>query len=157
MKITEKNAVYIVDAYQNQLVPMFELAARFNVSRQAIYKLLKRAGVDTRKRLITVSCTACNTQIKRPKSQIRKRRHIFCSTDCYSAYLSAGGKYVQDRHSCRIARSIVKEHFDLQDTHIVHHIDKNQFNNSLDNLMVFENQGDHIRHHRGFDVKQLWP
>ena len=87
MKTTTKDRVYIIDAYQNQLVPMIELAKQFKMTRQGIYKILKAAGVDTRKRKITVSCTACGNEIKRPKSQIRARKHLFCSQDCYTAYL----------------------------------------------------------------------
>jgi hypothetical protein len=39
---------------------------------------------------------------------------------------------------------------------VVHHINRNTLDNSLSNLMVFRNSGDHIRFHRGFDVEPLW-
>jgi hypothetical protein len=40
--------------------------------------------------------------------------------------------------------------------YVIHHKDRNTLNNNPSNLMVFRNQGDHIRHHRGFDVEPVW-
>lgn len=156
MKITPKDKVYIINAYQNELVPMIQLAKEFDVTRQAVHKILRQEGVDTSKGRLPVSCSACGKEIMRPRCQIRARKHLFCSQDCYTAYLNAGGKYIPNRHSSRIARALVKEHYNLTDKNIVHHKDKNQYNNSLDNLCVFKNQGDHTRHHRGFDIDPIW-
>ena len=64
--------------------------------------------------------------------------------------------YVDSRQGRRIARSIVSEYFDMEDNHIVHHEDRNATNNDMDNLKVFQCQGDHLRYHRGFRVPILW-
>ncbi len=61
-----------------------------------------------------------------------------------------------NRYGSRTARRKVSEVFDLQPEHRVHHLDKDQTNNLLSNLVVFANQGDHIRYHRDFKVTPIW-
>lgn len=39
---------------------------------------------------------------------------------------------------------------------VVHHVDGNDFNNDIRNLEIYATQGDHLRKHRGFDVKPVW-
>ena len=158
VRLTGNQQVDIINAYSVDLVPMITLADRYGVTRQAIYKVLARSGIDTRKQQIPVSCTTCGQEILRVKSRIRKQLHHFCGDDCYSAFLDAGnGKpYIQSRHGQRIARTIVSSYFALQEKNIVHHDDRNTFNNDINNLRVFTNQGDHIRYHRGFDVEPIW-
>jgi len=157
-KLTQQNKVDIIEAYNVQLVPIIKLAEKYNVTRQAIYKLLKQSGIDTTKKLIQVSCTTCGNILLRPKCRIRKQKNHFCDDTCYFAFLDAGNgsPYIQSRHGQRIARRVVAELFDLQDGHIVHHEDRNCFNNLPYNLKVFACQGDHVRYHRGFEVQPIW-
>jgi len=83
--------------YQNGLVPMIKLAEKYHVSRQAIYKLLCRLGVDTKKNGgIEFTCYQCKKKLKRHKSRIRVRsNHRFCSLDCWFAFVRqvCDGKY----------------------------------------------------------------
>ena len=162
-RLTQNEQVNIVDAYVNHLIPVITLAKRYNKSRHGIYKVLKRAGVDTSKRKFDVSCTTCAKGISRPKCQIRNKKHLFCCLECYYAFIKAKqtGIYQQSRQGQKIARQKVEEYFDLKIEHIVHHEDNNNFNNSLYNLKVFANQGDHIRYHRWVKnsdivIKPLW-
>ena len=157
MKLTKNDKVYIIIAYQ-ELTPMIELATKFNISRQAVYKILKKAGIDTAKHKIPVSCTTCGKELTRNKFQIRKQKNHFCNQECYTAFLQAGNgfPYIQNRQGQRIARSLVSKHFDLRDSYVVHHENRNCLDNKLKNLKVFATQGDHIRYHRGFDVTPLW-
>ena len=150
MKLDTKTQVNIIEAYEIGLVPVIDLALQYHVSRAAIYKVLKKHGVDTSKRKIPVSCTACSKTIHRPRYQIRKARHLFCDMQCYYAYLEAKqpGRYTANRHGQRIGREVVARYFDLRPEHVTHHIDRNDFNNDISNLIVFVNQGDHIRYHR---------
>ena len=149
----------VVKAYTEDLVPMIELAKRYNVTRQGIWKALKRCGVDTSKGKVKVKCYACGAELWRGRARIRKTKHHFCNNDCYFAFLDAGncgGEYKVSRNGQRIARRLVSEHFELGELNVVHHKNRDCFNNNLWNLMVFATQGDHVRHHRGIDVVPLW-
>ena len=160
-KLTDKETVDIINAYTVDLEPMISIAHRYDRTRQAIWKTLHRNGINPDEYgTMKVSCECCQTEMERPRCQVRDRKHIFCSQLCYYAWLEASqhGKYSYWRHGQRIARAKITEVFDLQPGHIVHHLDRNCYNNMLSNLMVFANQGDHCRYHRlGPDsVTPLW-
>jgi len=150
LKIDTKAQVNIVEAYEIGLVPVIDLAEQCHVSRAAVYKVLKKHGVNTSKRKIPVSCTCCGKTIHKPRCQIRKAKHLFCDMQCYYAYLEAKqpGRYTADRHGQRTGREVVSRYFQLKPFHVTHHIDRNNFHNDISNLLVFANQGDHIRYHR---------
>jgi len=160
-RLTDKELVDIVRGYSVELVPAIELGKRYGVTRQSIMKALKRAGVDTRKEVaswIASSCIVCGKETKMLRCKFRKARHVFCGADCYYAWLKHGNgnPLIMHRHSSRIAREIISDHIRLTEAMIVHHEDRNQYNNSLNNLRVFANQGDHVRYHRVFEVPIVW-
>lgn len=160
-RLTPKDEVDIINAYTIDLVPLIELAKRYRRTRQGLWKLLKRNGIDPSEYgKLEVTCQACGKTFTRPRCQVRKTKNLHCSVKCYYAYLEAkqGGSYNQNSPGQRRARRIVSEVFDLQLGHVVHHIDRNCLNNRLDNLMVFATNGDHIRYHRlGPDyITPLW-
>jgi len=165
MKLTPKAIVDIINAYKIDLIPITDLAKRYNVTRQAVYKALKLHGVDTSSASngkITVSCTCCGEPIIKHRCNIRKRKYIFCDKECYYAYIEGmqQGEYNQNKQGQRIARVIVSQYFDLKPGHIIHHEDRNNKNNHPSNLKVFANQGDHIRYHRwdkdGIVINPIW-
>jgi len=140
---------------------MATLAIRYNMTRQGIWKILRRAGIDTSKQTngrIAVSCTVCGQETTYNRARFRVTKHPFCGEQCYHAWLGHGNgnPLIMHRHSARIARKIVSKHYPLTDKMIVHHEDRNQHNNAIDNLRVFTNNGDHIRYHRDFEVPILW-
>lgn len=158
VRLKESEQVDIVRRYNN-LETMIDLAKEHGVTRQGIFKVLNRYGVDTTKRQLKVSCKTCQKVFYRQKGRIRKQLNHFCGSDCYFAYLEAGqgaGKYKASRRGQQIARQKIAEVFTLEDGYIVHHEDRNCLNNSMDNLKVFACQGDHVRHHRGFDVEPVY-
>ena len=146
--------------YTKGLVPMIKLAERYKVSRQGIYKILKRLGVATEKSGgVDIVCYHCKKPTKKYKSQMRLRsNHKFCSKDCWFAYVKSltGTDYKYDKQGMRMARKVVSRYHTLLPSEIVHHEDKNCKNNTLGNLRVFASQSDHIRYHRGFDIKPVW-
>ena len=147
----------IIRLYE-EFTPVIEIADKYGVSREAIYKTLKRAGVNTSKgsfNNIPVTCHVCGAEFTRCRAYIRKTKHMHCSEECYMAWLKAS-PYREWRQGGRIGREVVGQHFDLEDGHIVHHENGNQTDNRPENLKVFANQGDHVRHHRGFEVTPLW-
>ena len=54
MRLTNKEQVDIIKAYNN-LVPMITLAKQYGVTRQAIWKILRKYGHDTSKHRIPES------------------------------------------------------------------------------------------------------
>lgn len=165
MKLTENVIVDIVQAYTVDLLPIIKIAEKYGVTRQGVYKALKRNGVSTSNAAngkIPVRCACCGDTRLFPRSRVRRSRYLFCGIECYYAYIEGcqGGKYMNSRQAQRIARGVVSQFFDLQDGHIVHHKDRNTRNNHPSNLMVFATQGDHIRYHRwsrdGVEVEPLW-
>jgi len=156
-RLTQTEQVDIVRMFSEQLVPASKLAGQYGVTRQGVYKVLRRYGVDLAAAAkVTITCIACGSEFKATRSRVRKAKSLFCCRECYFAYLSAGGPSTLWRQGGRIARAVVSKHFDLKPGHIVHHIDGNQYHNAPRNLIVFRNQGDHIRHHRGFETYPLW-
>jgi len=160
-RVTERQVADIIEAYTIKLVPMIAIAKCHGFTRQGIYKILHKAGVDTsNKGGMIVSCSACGKEIVRPRAQVRKAKHIYCSVACYADFISASnhkfGPSVR-RMGNKHGRKVMANFFPLQDGHIVHHIDGNVLNNDINNLMVFRNAADHCRHHRGFEVNPLFP
>lgn len=156
--LTDDDRQTIITEYRDNDIPMIELSARYSVSRQAIHKLLRVAGVDTSKTAAwrTISCATCGKTIQRTRCKTRKTNTPTCSRKCYFDYLRSKAEYIENRNASRNARKLVAKLFDLQSKHIVHHIDGDQNNNDLSNLLVFASQADHVRHHRGFDVSPIW-
>lgn len=156
-KLSAKDRVDIINGYTN-LTPMIDLAKKHGVTRQYVYRLVRQAGVEINDKLIPVSCSCCGKELFRHRVRVRRQKHHFCSQECHYAFIEAGqpGKYLPSRQGQRIARSAISKVFDLQPGNVVHHINRNTLDNSLSNLMVFRNSGDHIRFHRGFDVEPLW-
>lgn len=156
-RLTPQDRLDIIKAYEVDLEPMMSIATKYGKSRVAIWKMLKRAGIDTSKHKIAVSCTTCGATIYRVKSLLRNRNNCFCDMNCYQSFLEAGTSHLtptEQRRGNRRAKAIVKQYFDLQPEHIVHHEDQFPLNNQLWNLRVFANQGDHIRyHHRMRDLE----
>ena len=159
-KINKDLHCEIIDAYTKDLVPMIEIANWFQVSRQAIWKVLRKAGVDTSKRKYPVECTYCGKTFYKTRAQIRNRKRLFCCQEHYYLYLEVvggPGKYKANRVGRRKARQKVGRVFDLQPEHVVHHEDGDNLNNSYDNLRVFACQGDHVQYHRGVNKPEpIW-
>jgi hypothetical protein len=167
VRLTGKQKVDIVNRYKDNLERMQDLAKEYGITRQGVFKVIKRFGVETSKATtdnpisatnMEVSCSTCGIIFLRHRYRIRSRLHNFCSDACYHAFLEAGNgnPYLPNGYGGRLAREKVSAYFQLQSGHIVHHEDRNQLNNDLSNLRVFACAGDHVRYHRGFDVEPIW-
>jgi hypothetical protein len=154
-RLTDDQELAIVSCFK-ELGRVAYLAKEYGMSRQAIYKVLKRHGVETpRVSIMAVSCSQCGAEMMRHRYRVRKFKHMFCTEDCYFDWLNRNN-YKANRHGQRIGRKVVAQHFELKAGHVVHHVDGDNKNNGIENLMVFRNQGDHVRYHRGFDVAPIW-
>ena len=155
-KITEE-AVEFWEKYHFSLQMIAEV---FGVSRQAVKKYLNRRGIDTgRNGGVEVECDSCGLVFKKARSNVRNCLKHYCSTQCYVKAIKKSG-YIENRHSCRKARHVVRQFLGLLPENVVHHIDSDQANNDPSNLMVFANQSDHMRWHRAGQEKSgvvpLW-
>ena len=155
-RLTPQDKLGIIDAYKINLEPMVSIANRYKKSFQAIWKMLKKEGVDTTKNKIEVSCATCGKVLKRHKYRLRTNKNHFCDMTCYQSFLTAGASHFtsnERRKGGKRARAIVSQHFNLQPGHVVHHEDGFPLNNQLWNLRVFATNGDHIRyHHQARDI-----
>jgi hypothetical protein len=160
IRLTDQDKVNIVHRYSVGLEPIIKLAAEYGLTRQGVYKMIRKAGVDTTKQgaNLKVSCSCCGKEITKLRCQVRKALHLFCSAFCYHSFLKHGNgnPLVLSRNQQRLGRSTVAKYYALKPSDIVHHEDRNDFNNHPSNLRVFANNGDHVRHHRGFTVPILW-
>lgn len=154
--LSKSHVVDIMTMWNNNEMSMADMSKKYKVTRQCIYKILKKAGCDVSKRRIPVSCNTCGKEIIRTRKQIRTRKRIFCSVDCYRAWFASISQYDTSNYGSRVAREKVRQYFDLQEGNIVHHINGHGLDNDLDNLVVYRNQGDHLRAHRGFDAEPIW-
>ena len=147
--------------YSQDHLPMREIEARTGLTRQGIWKRLRRAHLLTpstirRAPVQTVTCAECQELCLAARWRINKQRHIFCGTACYRQWLT-NPDYQPSRQGQRRARTVVREFFPLHDTHIVHHIDGHQEHNDPCNLMVFATNADHMAwHHSSPSVQPLW-
>lgn len=160
-RITDEGEV--VFQYVVMKTPMIEIAKMYGVRRQTVFYCLHRQGVDTTKETngrVLVTCEWCKKDFLRKRNQFRKNNHNFCTEGCYYAWLDRetgrGRPYKEQRMGRIQARRIVAEHFDLKPGNVVHHEDRDQTNNALDNLMVFANGGEHTRYHRGYMAEPIW-
>lgn len=119
----------------------------------------KKQREESRKRLARLNCAFCNEEFIVP--QCRKNSAKCCSKGCYFALIHKDGRSYRRRRKDRFLspehRLIVEEAIGrkLRKNEVVHHIDENRLNNSVDNLFIFKNCSDHTRWHffiRKYDI-----
>ena len=153
--LNETERKELVRKFAEELVSMAALATEYGISRQAVHKIIRKTGVDiVAAARPTVTCAVCNKSFTAARNRVRAVNTLTCSRECYNVFLRRNN-YKESRNGSRLARKIVGQYHDLRPGEVVHHIDSNQSNNKLDNLMVFASAADHVRYHRGFDVKPV--
>ena len=141
----------VIYLYTVKHLTMQEIARAFNITRQAIHKRLKKAGIDAKEgTYVLVKCKYCQKKLIRNRASWRQRINgigCFCGSSCYYAHIRNDG-YREWRHGGRIDRAVVGIHFSLDKDYVVHHVDGDSRNNDISNLWVFRNQADHMSYHR---------
>jgi hypothetical protein len=143
-----------------QHLPPSQIAPIAGISRQAVWKILRKQGVNTSKgpegfTRVRYLCDFCGKPSEMTRARWRNTQKHYCSAACYYADLENPG-YHPWRHGQRLARAIVSQYFHLEDGNVVHHKDGDSRNNDRSNLAVFQSQSDHIKHHRGQAVNPVW-
>jgi len=151
----------IVKAFEVGLSRVADLAKEYGITRQGLYKLLKRNGVDTTKSGSNVwhevTCRFCGATIKRRRGLLRRQDKHYCNKDCYYHHLSEISIGVNiNRAGMYKGREVVGLFYEFKGKEVVHHIDGNDSNNKLINLAVFRCNGDHLLFHRGYTVLPIW-
>lgn len=131
-----------------------EIAGLIGISRMGVQKALKRMGYDTSKATachIDTTCAHCGKSFSVHRCKYKYGDRQFCCQSCYYAWVDShnAGPRVVSRQGMRLARQVVSTWYTLQPGNVVHHIDRDNRNNDISNLMGFACNGDHVRHHRG--------
>ena len=132
------------------------------------YKAMNKKGATKNFKGI---CKQCGVEFETYKSPSRNTPK-FCSLKCIGKYQSGennpaynGGKYkcngynilFMPNHPNRSSKNMILEHRFVMECKIgryltseevVHHIDFDKLNNEPSNLMLFENQSEHLKFHR---------
>ena len=112
------------------------IADRFGVSRSAIFLALSR-----------LTCRVNHPRTPKPCRCGCGRLHLrrtYATRACYEQHVMRTKPFVECRYGCILARRVVAQVFPLEPQHVVHHEDRDQRHNDLQNLWVFEAKGDHI-------------
>ena len=155
-KLTDSDARKIIRLYTKKAMSPAMIAERFGVSRQGVWKLLRRNGVNTSDTRVVAQCSHCGKEVLFPRARFRRTINPYCSRGCYAAAIRAGKNYVAWRQGCRIARARVGRVFPLPDGAVVHHKNGDNTDNRIENLAVFASSGAHMSHHRGGRARPLW-
>lgn len=133
-----------------------EIADRYGVSRVAVWKCLRRAGVDTAKSATrrVAYCAVCGVAVTRTRRYARRVRTTCCSKECYAVWLELGGRHGNGQ---KVARMRVRAHYgQLPEGAVVHHRDGDNMHNAPYNLMLFASNSEHVQWHRGVLATPLW-
>jgi len=137
----------IMDDYKKD-VPLKEMAIKYGVSRQSIWKIVKER-VDPDRRIMEYKEIVCrNTECKKVLKVQQCRKEKYCSNECYikmriAFSIMENSSNVTNRASRLNARKLI----DLLPGQVVHHIDGDVANNEPNNLMVFNSNSEHISYH----------
>lgn len=143
-KLGEVERREVVELYRSG-VRVGEIANRYGVATKTVQRLARRAGEGRPARKGVVRCSNCGIAVER---YFRFRtRDKFCKSACYYEKLK-NPEYRRDVYGMRQARKVVGRYFRLEGGMVVHHVDGDNRNNELGNLMVFASQGDHLVWHR---------
>lgn len=160
-KVSIEQEKEVCRLYAEELYPMTEIGKKYGVTRQGIWKILAKNGVDTKKSGTNarpeVSCHHCGTVFKTWRMRVRKENNLYCSKKCYYEHLAClRTGSVLSRYGMMTARKVVSEYFELKGGMVVHHVDGNDTNNEVSNLVVYATNGDHTRAHRGYPAMPVW-
>jgi hypothetical protein len=138
-----------------------DIAASYNLTRQAIWHVLKGfCAINPNRKNQRFVCLVCHKNYTRPNCRTNTKG-AYCSAKCYHANMRTF-HFKKSRHGTRLARAAVASCFELQPTHVVHHVDHDERNNELANLVVFATASEHSkyhhweRHHVGLPPLPLW-
>jgi len=132
-----------------------EIGKVYSTTRQYIYKLMKRYGIDTSKgERFKVKCDRCGKEYEVTRKKFKQTSKHYCGKLCYFSDRYTG--YTPDRYGQMVARRVMAKHLGrrLEILEVVHHIDGDCSNNEIDNLMVFSSNSEHIKYHHSLRINK---
>ena len=148
----------ILNSWNDNSMSMADIGRVLHVTRQCVFKFLKSAGADTTKRKLPFICYTCGKESTRTRKKLRTNKLNFCCEMCYLIYLETLGEhYRPSAYHCRVGRKAISQHHEWQPGQVIHHVNKDDTDNRLENLEVYANQSDHLKKHRGkTPVEPIW-
>jgi hypothetical protein len=144
------------ELYLRRHLTMDEIGKMYGKTRQCIYLWVKKLGLEKRyAEKFKVKCDKCGKEYETHRGRYRKSSTHYCSIECYLSDRK-NTHYKPHRNGQREARAIMSKHIGraLTKDEIVHHIDGNCSNNSIDNLVLFPSQSAHFKWHHSLRIKQ---
>lgn len=138
------------DLYINKHFTYQEIADIYEITRAYVSKLIKEYNIDTSKgERFTIECDQCHKPFEIYRKRFRSSSLNYCSTGCYQAHRVSLSGYKPSRQGQRIARAVMASHLgrDLLTSEVVHHLDGDDMNNDINNLLLFVSQSEHLRFH----------
>lgn len=136
-----------------------EIADMLGVTRQGVYKAMNRLGIDrSAAERFKATCDHCGGLYELTRGRYNSSDAHYCSEDCYHGHRAAVlPNRTKNRQGQRIARAVMEKHINraLKGTECVHHVDGDQTNNHIDNLMLFMSHSEHLRYHHQLRIAQL--
>lgn len=139
----------------NDNVDMKTLEELSGISRQAIFNKVKKYQEATRRdgskgELVPMVCPKCGEPFTRPKRNTIDKLN-YCSIECFHSDRALNVK-PEIKYSVREYRRRSRLVYELNvrqltEGEVIHHIDGDITNYSLENLMVFPNHSAHMRFH----------
>lgn len=142
--------VWLEEQYLVKHLTQEQIGKSIGTTGRWIGKLIKKFGIDTRKaEWVNVQCCVCGKTKDITRSHWKRTEQHYCSSKCYYDRMASCSNYTRSPYGMRKARQVMAEHIgrELDGNECVHHIDGDNNNNRLDNLTLFPNNNEHIKHH----------
>jgi hypothetical protein len=126
-----------------------EIGREYGITRQAVYYFVKKYGLSVKDaENVRFKCDTCGKESTSTRKRFKRSIKHFCSMECYKGYL-CNSEYTQSRTGQRHARIVVEKYLGrtLRFGEVVHHIDGDNTNNDIKNLLVFGSHSEHLTHH----------
>lgn len=158
-KFTTSQIQDMIDDYSKYHLPLNSIAKSYSITKMAVWKILRKNGVNTSKvsTMVSTKCHWCQKPIQVKKCIYNMYLHHFCCNHHYFQWLNRNvSPFIRHRHSIKIAKKVVSKYFQLSSDHVIHFLDGDQANNSPQNLSVFNSRKEYIKFRRGFGIEPLW-